>query len=126
MTYFDNLILYYVFLRIVERFTLIRGCRYNWSHHIKTLVHLYVDFFIFVLLNSYSHASKLPRLIKNGIRALGLKISGRTKYHKAYKMKIKGISTQGEVDCSLIKMCWMIDSMEFDPRWRLLKYVSNS
>ena len=32
-------------------------------------------------------------------------------------MKIKGISVQGGVDCSLIKMCRMIDSMEFDPRW---------
>ena len=32
---------------------------HNWSNHIKILVYLYVDFFIFVFLNSYSHTLKL-------------------------------------------------------------------
>ena len=41
-------------------------------------------------------------------------------------MKIKCILVQGGVGCSLIKMCQVIDSMEFDPRGRLLEYVSNS
>ena len=41
-------------------------------------------------------------------------------------MKIKGNLVQGGVGCSLIKMCWIIDLMEFDSKWRLLKYVSNS
>ena len=36
-------------------------------------------------------------------------------------MKIKGILIQGEVDWSFIKMCWTIDSMEIDQRWRLLE-----
>ena len=41
-------------------------------------------------------------------------------------MKIKGISIQGGVGCSLIEMCWIVDSMEFNQRWRLLEYISNS
>ena len=44
----------------------------------------------------------------------------RTKDYRVHKMNIKGIYVQGGVDCFLIKMCWMIDSMEFDPGWRLL------
>ena len=48
----------------------------------------------------------------------------RTKDYRAHKMNIKGISVQSGVDCFLIKMCWMIDSMidsmKFDPGWRLL------
>ena len=48
---FNTPILYSVFLRIKERFSLIRGCKQNWPNHVKTLVHLYVDFFIFVFLN---------------------------------------------------------------------------
>ena len=34
----------------------------------KTHVHPYIDFFIFVFLNLYSHASKLPRFITNGVK----------------------------------------------------------
>ena len=37
-----------------------RGCRHYWLNYVKTHVHLYVDFFIFVFLNLYFHASKLP------------------------------------------------------------------
>ena len=56
---FDTPILDFVFSRIVERLSLIHGCKHNWSNHIKTLVRLYVNFFIFVFLNSYSNASKI-------------------------------------------------------------------
>ena len=45
--------------------------------------------------------------------------------YRVHKIKIKGISVQSGFDCSLIKMCWMIALMEFDPRRRLLEYVSN-
>ena len=38
------------FSRIVERFSPIRGYRHNWPNQVKTLVHLYVDFFIFCVL----------------------------------------------------------------------------
>ena len=34
-----------------ERFFLIRGCRHDWPNYVKTLVHLYVDFLIFVFFN---------------------------------------------------------------------------
>ena len=80
-----------MFTRIVERF----------SH---SLMLQYVDFFIFVFLNSYSRLSKLPQFITNGIRALELKIFGRTKDYEIHKMRIKGISVQGRLDLSLIKM----------------------
>ena len=46
-----------MFSRIIK--TIIHRCRYNWSNHVKTSVHLYVDFFIYVFFNSYSHASNL-------------------------------------------------------------------
>ena len=36
------------------------------------------------------------------VSELGLKISGRVKYHKAHKMKTKGIFTEGGVDCSFV------------------------
>ena len=45
--------------------------------------------------------------------------------YRVHKIKIKGIFVQSGVDCSLIKMCWMIVLMEFDQRRRLLEYVSN-
>ena len=68
---------------------------------IHILLHLHYDFFIFVFIFSCIKASSV---ITNGIRVSGLKIYGRTKYYKVHKMKIKGISVQGGVDCSLIKM----------------------
>ena len=36
---------------------------HNWSNHVKILVYLYVEFFIFMFLNSYSHTLKLPLFI---------------------------------------------------------------
>ena len=70
---------------------------------LKHLLHFYDDFFIFVFLNSYYCSSKL--LIHNKYYYnFKLKIFGRTKDSKAHKMKIKGISVQGGVDYSLIKM----------------------
>ena len=110
----------------MERFSLIRGCRYKLLNHGKTIVHHYVDFFIFVFLNSYSHASSFHISYNKWYQSFKLKISGITKDYKEHKMKIKGILVQGEVDCSLIKISWVIDFMEFDPRWRLLEYVTNS
>ena len=69
-------------------FFLIRGRRHYWPKHVKTLVHLFIDFFIFVL-NLYSHVSKLSRFITTGIGTLELKNFGRTKDYEAHKMKIK-------------------------------------
>ena len=40
----------------------------------------------------------------------------KNKDYRVYKMRIKGILVQGGVDCSLIKMCSMIDLMKFDQR----------
>ena len=55
-----------------------------------------------------------------GIGTLGLKIYERTKDYRADKMIVKRISIQDGVNCSLIKMCSMIDSMEFDLRWKFV------
>ena len=47
---------------------------HNWPNHVKILVYLYVDFFIVVFLNSYSHTLKLPLFIT--IRNVDLNLYG--------------------------------------------------
>ena len=74
-----------MFSRIVERLSLICGRGHNWPNHVKTLVHLFVDLFIFVFLNSYE-CIKVSEVITNSIRASRLKIYRRTKYYRAHKI----------------------------------------
>ena len=64
-----------VFSIIVERLSLIRGYKHNWPEHIKTLVHLYIDFFIYAFLNSYSYVSKLPGFITSIITLFSTRLS---------------------------------------------------
>ena len=71
---------------------------------LKPLVHFFDHFFILMFLNLYSHTPKLPRFLTKGIRASKLKIFGRAKNCEAHKMKIKGVSIQGGVNYSGIKM----------------------
>ena len=70
---------------------------------LKPFIYFYDDLFIcvleFILL-----FIKASIVITNGIKASELKIFGRTKDYIAHKMKIKGISVQGGVEYSLLKM----------------------
>ena len=70
---------------------------------LKPLIYFYDDLFIYVL-EFILLFIKASVVIKNGIKALELKIFGRTKDYVAHKMKIKGISVQGGVEYSLFKM----------------------
>ena len=96
--------MYSGFSRIIEILSLIRGCRHNWSNHVKTCCPFYDNLFIFVFMNSYSRPSKLSQFITNGIGASKLKIFGRAKNYKTHDMKIKEVLVQGGVDYSLIKI----------------------
>ena len=97
-----------MFSRIVEIFSLIRGCRHNWPNHVKTSHAFYDDFFIFVFLNLYYRTPKLPRFITNVmindtikkyenkerhqiyVEALAGKNHGqRIKFHYEYEMNYK-------------------------------------
>ena len=49
------------------------------------------------------------------------KISFLIGYKSICKVDICYNTVQGEVDCSLFKMCWIIDMIEFDPRWRFVR-----
>ena len=37
--------------RVLYYLSLICGCKHDWPSHVKTLVYIYVDFFIFMFFN---------------------------------------------------------------------------
>ena len=73
--------------KTVERFSHIRGCKHNWPNHVKILVHLYVDFFIFMFLD----ASKASTIITIPFKLKALE--GSLRFHG--KCLLKGSSVIG-------------------------------
>ena len=69
----------FVFLRIMKILSLIRGRRHNFPNHVKSLVHLYVDFFIFVFLNIIFSCIKASAIHNKWYQSFKLKISTITK-----------------------------------------------